>query len=685
MKFGSMVLTFTFLAMLAMPAVASVAATHKASLEAKARPITSVVKQLKDMAAKSESDGEEEIAIYEKFECYCKKTLTNTSNEMAQLTDEIESLNNHISGLAALGGSMAQRRAATEADMKANEQARDEAKAVREESHEAFLTAEDDLSQALKQLNEALDTLGAVGNMGKVSEGLIDVASIVVKAEPKRFRGSKAFLQIEDQIKEAEKGPGGVMGVLVSTRDTYVKNLNELRITEQHELDAYTKIKTQKEEAYLYMKSILAQINSGIADTKDELGVKREEVAEAEDALAKATALNQETDALYKEKTAIHEERATLRAQENAALAKAIAVLDSDEAFNTFGKTQSTGFLQLKSIHKHETTAEANLRRAAVQQLLETSARTCHSSRLAGLAALLGVQNPFDKVLSEIDNMQRHITQEGKKDKEKKTWCEDERKSNNQAHKEASEQIIALTASIDELTKSIAEMNVSIATKTESLANNDQEQKTQSELRKAENLEYQKNIAILLQTQDLIARGTKALTDYYDTIAKPGSFVQVKTGNPVPPKTNDGVYHGQNKMGATVIALLNDIMADTKAEETAAHKAEQDAQISFEDSMKALTDDEKSLKEAITQTSADKAQAQLDCDNDKANLLDTTNQKTSIEQYLADIKSDCDFIAANFDLREANRGAESKALAAAIEAIQGTPAYKKAEKAKSLE
>eukprot|EP00933_Yihiella_yeosuensis_P005814 TRINITY_DN1103_c0_g2_i1.p1 TRINITY_DN1103_c0_g2~~TRINITY_DN1103_c0_g2_i1.p1 ORF type:complete len:681 (+),score=233.75 TRINITY_DN1103_c0_g2_i1:86-2128(+) len=680
MQFYGMSLTLALLALLATPSAASVS---EFTLGEAARPITAVVKQLKDMAEKSEDDAKEEDKLFCAFTSYCKKTLANTSATMEELNVEIEKLNNHISGLAALGGEMAQKRAITEADMKANEQARKEAKAVRDESHERFVTDEADISEALEQLNQALDTLSAVGDGPKYTEALVNVASILEKAQPVNGKLRGSFLQM------SKDGPTGVMGVLVGTRDTYVKNLEELRKTEEHELTAYNKIKDKKEEAYKLMEAMVEQISSGIADTKEDLGQKREQLDEAEDNLEKTTTFNQETDALCQEKTKIHEERATLRAQEDAALSKAIAVLDSDEAFSTFGKTQSTGFIQLKSIRKHVVSADEAARRPVVLKLLQSAARQYHSSRLAVLAASIGIKNPFDEALTEIDNMQRVITKEAKEDKEKKKWCEDERQTNNDAHKKASEHIISLTTSIDELAAAISEMTTTIATKTEELANNDEEQISQTQLRKKENLEYQQNIAVLVQTEDLIARATKILKDYYDSIAKP-SFMQIDSEKPMSyehaaPKTNDGTYNGQNAMGANVIKLLDDIMADTKAEETTAHKDEQGAQISFEDSMQALTDQEKSLKEALTQTKADLAQAQLDSDNKKVNLADTKKEKGSIEQYLADIKSDCDFIAANYDRREAGRGAESKALVAAIEAIKGTPAYKKAEKAKSLE
>eukprot|EP00933_Yihiella_yeosuensis_P080234 TRINITY_DN93639_c0_g1_i1.p1 TRINITY_DN93639_c0_g1~~TRINITY_DN93639_c0_g1_i1.p1 ORF type:complete len:712 (+),score=203.40 TRINITY_DN93639_c0_g1_i1:109-2136(+) len=668
-------------AVLASTASGSVSNTVQKQNVVDARPITGVVKQLQAMADKSKVDGEEEADLFQKFKCYCTKTLTNTSKEMDLLGDEIEKTNNQITGFAAMGGEMSQKRAALEADMKANVMYREEATVVRDKSHEAFVVAEKDLVDALDQLNQALDTLGKVG--GKPSAGLIDVAAVIEKSRPKNFRGSLV------QVKQ--EGPGGVEGVLFSTRDTYVTNLAELRKTEEAELTAYTKIQKAKKDEHTYMGFMLGNVDSGIADVKTELGNKREQVAEAKDNLEKVTAFNQETDKLCKEKTAINEERATLRAQEDAALAKAIAVLNSDEAFSTFGKTKTTGLLQMKTIHMIHSAVDQ--RRPVVLKLLETAAHNTQSARLASIAALVGVQNPFDKVLTEIDNMQTHINQEGKKDKQKLKWCEEERQANNNAHKEKSEQIVELTSSIDTLERAIQEMTVSVDGKTAELANNDKEQKTQTELRKSENVEYQKNVQVLIQTQGIIEKGTKILKAYYDSIAKP-ALVQVKANQKTkatksthgePPKVNDGVYNGQNGMGATVIQLLNDIMADTKAEETETHKAEQDAQKSFEDGMQTLTDEEASLKEAITQTKGDLAQAQLDTDNKKANLADTKNEKVSIETYLSEIKSDCDFIVANFNHRDASRAAESKALAAAIDAIQGTPAYKKAEKAKSLE
>eukprot|EP00933_Yihiella_yeosuensis_P059645 TRINITY_DN611_c0_g1_i1.p1 TRINITY_DN611_c0_g1~~TRINITY_DN611_c0_g1_i1.p1 ORF type:complete len:708 (+),score=218.85 TRINITY_DN611_c0_g1_i1:202-2124(+) len=623
------------------------------------------------MAAKSEADGEEEAEIFAKFRCYCDKTLTNTSKTMKLLSEEIASTENRIEELIALDKELQRKRIRTEKDIKENLAARAEATEVRQKAFQVFLDKQADLVASLAQLTHALNTLTAPV-LAQMSSGngagsdLLEVANVLDKARSHNLRKA-ALLQVPTK---QESQTGGVAGVLRSTKDTYETNLEELRETESKQAKAFDGFIKTKTGEWTDLTAILEQTNSEIADTGLELGQRRGQLVAAKDNLGKTTTLNQETDRLCKEKTAINDERAMLRAQEDSALAKAIAVLNSDEAFETFGKTKTTGdFLQLKSVSRHSSAVDE--RRPVVLNLIEKAAHQLHSARLAGVAALVSTGNPFEKVLDEIKKMTLRISQEGDKDKAQFDTCADERKKNNAAKTQKEESIITLTASIDELHKSIDEMTTTIATKTEELANNDNEQKTQTEQRTLENKDYQENIAVLQQTQGLIAKATKILSDYYESIAL------VQTGE-TPPKTNDGKYEGQSSSGSAVISLLQDIMSNTKAEEKAAHEAEQKGQIEFEDSMKALTDEEASLKAGISETEGDLAQAKLDRDSKKNSLDITEEEKANIEAYLASIKSDCDFISINFVLRNENRAAEQKALDSAVEAIKGTPAYKKA-------
>eukprot|EP00933_Yihiella_yeosuensis_P084487 TRINITY_DN98_c0_g2_i6.p1 TRINITY_DN98_c0_g2~~TRINITY_DN98_c0_g2_i6.p1 ORF type:complete len:692 (+),score=247.54 TRINITY_DN98_c0_g2_i6:76-2151(+) len=666
------------LALVAMLAVPAVATKHRVT--SGERPTTTVVKQLQAMADKSEVDGKEEAEIFAQFKCYCDNTLQNTSKTMELRNEEIASTENRIEALHALNKELAAKKLRTEEDIQENLNAQAEARTVRQKAFETFLEEQADLVASLAQLNQALETLTAPVLLEMKTAGaaatLVEVADDINKARSANLRKS-ALLQIPTK---QESQTGGVAGVLRSTRDTYDSNLEQLRDTEAKQKKAFDGFIQTKTDEWNRLTAILTETNSQIADTGLELGQRQGQLVQARHNLAAATNLNQETDRLCKEKTAINEERAMLRAQEDSALAKAIAVLNSDEAFATFGKTETTGsFIQLKTVRAHSV---ADQRRPVVLNLIEQAAHTLHSVRLAGIAALVATGNPFEKVLDEIEKMKGNIAKEGGKDKAQFDTCAKERADNNAAKTQKEESIIALTASIDELQKNMDEMTATLATKTEELANNDNEQKSQTELRTTENRDYQENIAVLQQTQALLAKATKILTEYYDSIAliQTGSHRSSKKQIPpaAPPKTNDGKYEGQSASGSAVIGLLQDIMTNTKAEEKAAHEAEQKGQIEFEDSMKSLTDEEASLKSAITELQGDLAQAKLDHDSKKDSLEITEQEKANIEAYLASIKSDCDFIALYFVQREDNRAAETKALEAAVEAIKGTPVYKKA-------
>eukprot|EP00933_Yihiella_yeosuensis_P072839 TRINITY_DN8137_c0_g1_i1.p1 TRINITY_DN8137_c0_g1~~TRINITY_DN8137_c0_g1_i1.p1 ORF type:complete len:686 (-),score=212.58 TRINITY_DN8137_c0_g1_i1:195-2252(-) len=668
MKFNTMA---ALLAFLCIAAIASTANATKIRMAAGERPTTAVVKQLQAMADKSEADGQEEKEIFAKFKCYCDKTLTNTSKTMELLKEEIASTENRIEALNALTKELNKKKLRTEKDIQENLEARAEATKVREKAFQTFLEEQADLVASLAQLNQALTTLTAPVALNQLSNspGLLEVVGALDKARSNNLRSSSSLLQVPTK---QESQTGGVAGVLRSTRDTYESNLEELRAKEDTQLKAFNGFIKTKTDEWTELTALLTQTNAGVADAGTELGERKGQLVAANDNLAKTTTLNIETDKHCKEKTAINEERAMLRAQEDSAIAKAIAVLNSDEAFETFGKTKATGnFLQLKSVHQHSVEDQ---RRPQVLTLIAEASHKLHSARLAGIAALVSTGNPFEKVLKEIESMVGRIAEEGDQDKRQFETCADERSRNNAAKTEKEESIIALTASIDELEKSIDEMNTDLDTRTEELANNDNDQKSQTEQRTNENKMYQQNIAVLQQAQGLIAKATKILSDYYESIA----FVQTGTSAEGPPKTNDGKFEGQSSSGSAVISLLKDIMTNSKAEEKAAHEAEQKGQIEFEDSMKALTDEEASLKAAIAALNGDLAQAKLDRDSKKGSLSITETEKANIEGYLASIKSDCDFIALNFELREGNRAAEKKALDDAVDAIKGTPAYKKA-------
>jgi len=650
------------------------------SSEGSSRPVTRIVKMLKDMSEKSEMEGEEEEATFKKFECFSTKTIEEKASSIEALTDTIQMSENNIEKLTALASELAKKQAKTEADLEDNDQSQRDANATRNKSHTVFLKEESDMSAGLAQLTEAYETLKSVGPQETATE---TATSLLERSKDPSLLSVKKLLQAT-QLRGAAPGnhesqTGGVLGVLESTKDTYAKNLEDLRAAEANDVTSHTKlIKTLKgKEAEL--TSMLEMIDSSIVTTAEDLATKRSVLKSAKTDLESESAIKAETETTLAQKTKIFEERSMLRTEENSAIAQAIAVLNSDSAFDSFGKVSSTdgAFLQLTKGRSEVQDKKTLL------ALISTAAHQTKSARLAHLLAVANA-NPFKKVLGEIDGMQSVIAKEAAADLKQKTWCESETSTNTATKSDKEGESLNLKTEIDELHASIENevdglQKVLDEAKT-SLEENQVDQQDQTASRAKENKDYQQNIANLQVAIQLLDKSTKILTKYYDKIAKSAMIQQSSKSEPESdPSYEKGEFSGQSGTGNQVITLLQTIMSDTKKEEEDAHSAENLAQHAFEDAMKADTDAEENDKALITQTTKSIADANLLLDQKKDMLASTKEELASVTKYLAEIKKGCDFIAENYAAREEQRVGESRALANAIELIKATPAYKAAE------
>merc|ERR1719345_199997 len=91
-----------------------------------------------------------------------------------------------------------------------------------------------------------------------------------------------------------------------------------------------------------------------------------------------------------------------------------------------------------------------------------------------------------------------------------------------------------------------------------------------------------------------------------------------------------------------------------------------------------LTKKQREAEKSIVDLQEDLAEKEASLLKANEDLKDTTDDRDSIEDYLAKIKPGCDFITSNFDQREKNRATEKAALEKAVRLIKGTPAYQTA-------
>eukprot|EP00930_Biecheleria_cincta_P021588 TRINITY_DN1595_c0_g1_i1.p1 TRINITY_DN1595_c0_g1~~TRINITY_DN1595_c0_g1_i1.p1 ORF type:complete len:702 (+),score=238.56 TRINITY_DN1595_c0_g1_i1:83-2188(+) len=699
MKIASMIAFCAHLiALLHVSPVVSVKLTStRAGMEAN-KAIAEIVTKLKEMAEKSKEDGEKEADTFGKYDCHNKKVISNKSAWIETMTDEIETAKLSMEQNDAKEAECKSKVAQMDSDIADNEEAQKEAVAMREKSHTAFLAEEADMKNALKELGAAWAAFNksSGGSLLQLPDlqspamlAIVQRLRAVSKATHSAFLAPQANRETGAVLLDVGSQGDGVAGILKSTQDSYAENLKDLQDQETSDQTAHNKTTTKMQDKKTQLKNMREAAKQCIEQTAQELVTQRKLVTGTSEVMEAQKKSKAQLEQVLSEKTKVYEDRKLLRTQEDAAISKAISILNSDDAYASFNKVSSS-FLQLAASAK----SELEEQRMQVLSYLRTQAELSRSTRLAQLAVLVSgedPENPFTKIFAEIHDMKAVIDKEKESDEKKRDTCAKERKENDEEIKEQSSIITNQNTEITKAKKTLG----SLEDKTGLLNDLDGEKGSKAQLqaslleqkdttqeRAAENQDYQQDVADLQVAQDLIKKAMKVLKDYYAKI----SLVQQEDGSAglAEPTYDEGKFAGQSASGDSVIKLMQTMLDNTAKAEAKAHQDEKTAQASYEDSMKTATDSEAKLEKQIMSQKEDIAETHLALDESKTALADAKNQKASAEKYLSDIKKDCDFIVSNFDKRDANRQGEKKALDSAIELIKGTPAYKTFEKEAAL-
>jgi len=669
--------------------------------------ITKVVKILQEMLEKSKKEGEEEREVFAKFKCFCDDNEAEKKQSISDLGRSINVLSSKIEELQGSTGGLSSECAQLRSDMMANEQARATAESVRNQENEEFVAEETDMVAGIEQMDDAITTLSEIGadqTLGDAAgdnqqmmagfEGLqkkmtpkvreaLDAVKMFLSPEQNKAMG---FLQGKAPFTGTYSSQSGqIVGTLKSMRDTFKANLASARATEKAQLKAHNKLMATLNKAHSEMSDSYDTKQESLGGNDDDLSAKKTQLAEDkaqkesdEEFLAKLLVM-------CEEKTKEYNERKLLRSNEDAAVAEAVSILDSDEAFAAFGKTDATntgatGFLQMSSrrvrVHMHEMTQNTKIVNA-----LQHS----NSPRAKKIAAMVQKGNPFTEVLAEITKMLDLIVEEGKQDLENLNWCNSEREENDESLADKINQIDTLNGEIETLDTTINDpvtgLKTQIKEAEESLLSCVNSQKTETSERTEANLLYQTDIKNLVAAEDILGKAIKALRKYYDKLETRmdgyDAFLQRSKEDPDAPETF-GDYSGQSGKGGDAIQMLEFILDETKKEETEAHSDEENSQHDYEDSMTDLKDEEATLESSLATLHETLAAKEEELFQKKEEHKATTEEKESIEAYLLKIKPGCDFITTNFDERETSRATETTAMENAIDLIKDTPAYKTA-------
>jgi hypothetical protein len=369
-------------------------------------------------------------------------------------------------------------------------------------------------------------------------------------------------------------------------------------------------------------------------------------------------------------------DRKELRTGEIAAINKAIAILYSDDARDTFASSfkSQTFFLQMKSTSKSE----------RVVEVLSRAAKMSGDKRLAKLAkavqpASMATGSHFDEVIASIDDMVATLHSEEESDRLAKDQCEKDREEDTRS---------ALIAgrTMDERTDTIIELKADIVAIEKTIAENDVEIKEiQAEIVKAQKLRADEHTEWEAATREdeaanqLVLQAKDVLARFYQE----NNLVLVQKGKkkmepvvagaapPPPPSTWEEPYGGKTQQATGIVATLEMISEDLIKDKTKAKAMEDKAQQTFNDFMNKSNQQIQALEDANSELTDTKGSKQDDISIAKEERISQKNQMEAVIQKINDATPLCSYNTINYLVRLKNRQVEIDGLEKAKAILQG--------------
>merc|ERR1712032_461215 len=366
-------------------AVFSVSALSFDENDAKNRPVSKVITLLKDMLKQLEKEAAEDEEIYDKMACWCETNDKEKTKAVADAEAKIEDLTTKIEELTASSARLNTEIKNLEKEVAKNQEALDQATAIREKELAEFNAEEKDALQAISALKSAITVLSKhhSGALLQTSASHLEAVASTIQYQMQKHaavlqgvlthterKAIAAFIESPQDYFDASPTfkqsyapqSGEIFGILKQMKESFETNLSDSQKEEMANQKAYEDVKAAKTEEIKAGQDQIDKKTQQLASTDEKLAESKESL---EDTKASLSA-DEEFLMMLKEKCsttdAEWEERQKTRQLEMEACSKALAVLSSDDAHDLFTKTFNPAFVQTESATRSERRSKAAIR-----------------------------------------------------------------------------------------------------------------------------------------------------------------------------------------------------------------------------------------------------------------------------------------------------------------------------------
>merc|ERR1719359_224703 len=305
-------------------------------------------------------------------------------------------------------------------------------------------------------------------------------------------------------------------------------------------------------------------------------------------------------------------------------------------------------------------------KRAKAAAVLMDASRKHHSPRLSALAHQVRL-DAFTKVKKAIDDMITQLNKEKEDEIKHKDFCTDELNQNQLQTEKKEREKIDLEAKIEDLELTIKTLTEQIAQLKAEIAELQVQMKRAGEDREKENKEFQQTVADQRASVVLLSKALEILQGFYD---KAAMLQRQEPAGPPPPPPGFKEYK-KNPQSSGVMAMITQIIEDSKAMEAEAIKAEGDAQTAYEAFVKETNASIEAKSKDIANKSESKAKAEDYLVQSQTELASVMTNLDELSAYNSELHASCDYILKNFDIRQTARDEEIEALKQAKAILSG--------------
>jgi len=673
------------------PAGAVTALANDKDMSLKTRPIMKVVRMLEDMKAELNKELEDDKAVHEMMDCWCSTNEKEKTKAIELGTSRINELEALLGETIAKIRELKSKRKSIQEEQYKDQAALGEAEELRMKENKEFHGAETDLLEAIDATKNAIIVLSkhhpelaqikAVVRMLQAAK----IPQLVLKSgsfnnlkaqELKDFltgassATETSFLQRSPGLSGQSYQPqsGQIFGILKQMKEDFDTDLSQEQKAEAKAVAEFKALKESKLAEIDTAKKAIVQFDQDLARLGQTNAESLKELEDVEEQLG----MDQEFLKTLQEKCANTDEefekRVKSRLEEIEAVEDTIEILNDDKAFAAFDKT-SNSFLQVSSQQQEK------VRRAQAVAVLQKAARDTNQPKLA-LIAISAQLDVFTKVKEEIDKMVAELQTQQKDEIDHRDNCIESLNTNKRDQTAAYDKKSSLETKMADLEQSLKTLGDNIEASTQAIAEAQTQMKRRSETREGENSDYQTTVQDQRLTQMILQKAIDRMSQVYALMQmhQPGAPHTQTSGTHTDPGNGPAKFKdnsAKSSGGKRIIAMLDDVMKDSKTMEDEAIAAEESAQSAYENFMKDSNKMIISTTKMINDMTEAKAKAKADLIMAKTDFKQTMSELEGLNNEAGDLHKSCDYLLKNFDLRQQARAAEIDALNEAKNILSG--------------